>query len=97
MSTVTTAAQPAAEPPDPSTSASPGLCRISKGRRLTGEHAEQFTKDVIDAYKTMTILSICKETGRSYGAIHHLLNSNGVTMRPRGYQGRTSRSSADTS
>lgn len=97
MSTATTAAQPTDEPPDPSTSADPGLRRITKGQRLTGEAAALFTTAVINAYKTMPIRSICEETGRSYGAIHHLLMTNNVTMRPKGYQRWTSASSADAS
>ncbi|MGC5264031.1 helix-turn-helix domain-containing protein [Streptomyces cyaneofuscatus] len=88
MSTSTTAAPPAEEPTDSSTSAGSGLRRIPKGRQLTGEDAERFTQDVIKAYKTRSIRSICEETGRSYGAIHRLLRINNVTMRPKGYQRR---------
>lgn len=96
-STAATAAQPAVEPADPSMSASPGLRRIPKGQQLTGEEAERFTKDVIAAYKTQSIRSICEETGRSYGAIHHLLKTNHITMRPKGYQRRMPAGSAGTS
>lgn len=93
MSTATTAAPST----DPSTSADLGLRRIPKGRRLTGEAAVRFTEDVIKAYKTKSIRSICEETGRSYGAIHRLLTTSGVTMRPKGYQRKASASSADAS
>ncbi|MFD4592974.1 helix-turn-helix domain-containing protein [Streptomyces rubiginosohelvolus] len=96
MST-TTAAQPADESADPSTSTGHGLRRIPKGKRLTGEAAEQFTRDVISAYKSMAIHEICEVTGRSYGAIHRLLVTNGVAMRPRGSQPRSSAGPADAS
>ncbi|MEU3147011.1 helix-turn-helix domain-containing protein [Streptomyces sp. NPDC086080] len=95
MSFTTTAAQPMDEPLGPPTSA--GLRRIPKGQRITGKDAALFTAAVIKAYKTKSIRSICEETGRSYGAIHRLLTTNGVTMRSRGYQHTTSASSADTS
>ncbi|MFJ9574596.1 helix-turn-helix domain-containing protein [Streptomyces bacillaris] len=96
MST-TTAAQPADESAGPSTSAGPGLRRIPKGKRLKGESAARFTRDVISAYRTMGIRPICEATGRSYGAIHHLLVTNNVPLRPRGYQHRTSAVPADAS
>ncbi|MGW3930873.1 helix-turn-helix domain-containing protein [Streptomyces microflavus] len=97
FTTAATAAQPAVEPTDPSTSAGRGLRRIPKGQRLTGEDAKQFATDVVTAYKTQSIRSICEETGRSYGAIHHLLTTNSVAMRSRGYQSRMPASSADAS
>ncbi|WTP99632.1 helix-turn-helix domain-containing protein [Streptomyces anulatus] len=71
--------------------------RIPRGRNLTGAKAKRFTKDVIDAYETMSIRAICQQTGRSYGAIHRLLKINKVTMRPRGYQHGMPASSADSS
>ncbi|MEV7157071.1 helix-turn-helix domain-containing protein [Streptomyces misionensis] len=88
------------QPPDEQTASSTnavGLRRIEKGRRLIGESAKQFTADVIKAYETKSIRSICEETGRSYGAIHRLLTTNGVTMRPKGYRRKTSTSPADAS
>ncbi|MFH9745123.1 helix-turn-helix domain-containing protein [Streptomyces anulatus] len=96
MST-TTAAQPADESAGPSTSAGPGLRRIPKGKRLKGQSAAQFTRDVISAYKTMPIRPICEATGRSYGAIYHLLVTNNVQLRPRGFQPRSSAGPADAS
>ncbi|MGW1158914.1 helix-turn-helix domain-containing protein [Streptomyces sp. NPDC002519] len=86
--------------PDPSTSASFGLRRIPKGQRLTGEAAVRFAADVINAYETKSIRRICEETGRSYGAIHRLLTTSGVTMRPKGpngHQRQASGNSADVS
>ncbi|MFE6412207.1 helix-turn-helix domain-containing protein [Streptomyces sp. NPDC057837] len=97
MSIATTASQPPDEQTASSTNADSSLRRIEKGRRLTGESAKQFTVDVIKAYETRSIRSICTETGRSYGAIHRLLTTNGVTMRPKGYQRKTSTSPADAS
>ncbi|MDX3275233.1 helix-turn-helix domain-containing protein [Streptomyces scabiei] len=73
------------------------MSRIPKGRRLTGEAAARFATDVIKAYKTKSIRRICEETGRSYGAIHRLLTTSGVTMRPKGYQRKASASAADVS
>ncbi|MFJ4972106.1 helix-turn-helix domain-containing protein [Streptomyces sp. NPDC088755] len=92
MST-TTAAQPADESAGPST----GLQRIPKGKRLTGESAARFTRDVISAYRTMGIRPICEATGRSYGAIRHLLVTNNVQLRPRGFPPRPSAGPADAS
>lgn len=86
MHTPTTATLPTDRQAGPSTSAGPALCRIAKGRRLTGQDALRFTADAIETYKSRSIHSICEETGRSYGAIHRLLTTSGVTMRPRGYQ-----------
>ncbi|MEU3975166.1 helix-turn-helix domain-containing protein [Streptomyces bacillaris] len=93
----TTAAQAADGPASSSTSTGPGLQRIPKGKRLRGESAAQFTRDVITAYKTMPIRDICEATGRSYGAIHHLLATNDVAMRPRGFQPQSSADQADAS
>jgi hypothetical protein len=97
MSTSTTAAQPAKEPTGSLPSVGPGLRRIPKGRQLTGEKAKQFAEVVIKLYETQSIRSICEKTGRSYGPIHRLLKTNGVTMRPKGYRGRMPATSADAS
>ncbi len=97
MSITTTASQPSDEQRPSSTSTDSGLRRVKKGQRLTGECAERFTADVIKAYATKSIRSISEETDRSYGSIHRLLTTNGVTMRPRGYQPKTSMSPEDAS
>ncbi|MFI0813838.1 helix-turn-helix domain-containing protein [Streptomyces echinatus] len=97
MSTTETVSGPADTPADPITSAGPRLRRIPKGRRLTGEDAKAFTADVIKAYETKPISIICDETGRSYGAIHRLLTTNGVRMRPRGGRRTTPAGSTDAS
>lgn len=85
MSAIHTAAL-SADKPAGTTESGLGLRRIAKGERLTGTKAEDFAADVEKAYETLSIRRICEETGRSYGAIQHLLSSRGVTMRPRGYQ-----------
>ena len=90
MNAPNSAAQPIERPADPPTGGSLGLQRIKTGRRLTGEEASQFATDVVKAYETASIRRICEETGRSYGAIHRLLSSSGVTMRSRGPAAATS-------
>jgi hypothetical protein len=62
---------------------------VKPGQRLTGDLAERFRAYVVALYgppEPMAIRAICRETGRSYGNIHHILKDAGVTMRGRGYQ-----------
>lgn len=94
MNAPNSAAQPIERPAGPPTGGSLGLRRIKKGRRLKGEEGRQFATDVVKAYEIASIRRICKETGRSYGAIYRLLSASGVTMRSRG---PTAASSADAS
>ncbi|MET9083596.1 helix-turn-helix domain-containing protein [Streptomyces sp. NPDC004237] len=61
------------------------LPRIPRGTRLKGAQAAEFSTLVVAAYADHSIRAICKETGRSYGAIYRLLSRAGVTFRNPGY------------
>jgi len=70
------------------------LPRIKPRIQLKGEEREKFVEQVIKAYgHPASIRQICKETGRSYGAIYRVLVDNNVTLRPRGGKNNVRRKS----
>jgi len=61
------------------------LPRIPRGKRLVGDERTEFEGKVTTVYTGgIGIRPICEKTGRSFGAIHHLLKTSGVQMRPKG-------------
>ncbi|MFF7644088.1 helix-turn-helix domain-containing protein [Streptomyces canus] len=57
---------------------------IPRGTHLKGAQAAEFSALVVAAYADRSIRMICKETGRSYGAIHQVLSGAEVTFRKPG-------------
>ena len=65
---------------------------LTKGRRITGAERGTLSDQLRKEYEAgRSIRSIAKETGRSYGFVHRVLQESGATLRGRG--GATRRSS----
>lgn len=55
------------------------------GSRVPAEQVDIYNEQVVEAYRSGdSIRTIAQRHGRSYGAIHYLLQAQGVPMRARG-------------
>lgn len=65
--------------------------RLAKGRRITGSERGSLSDELRKQYEEgRSIRAIAKDTGRSYGFVHRVLQESGATLRGRG--GATRRS-----
>src|SRR5215471_76704 len=59
--------------------------RVLKGRRVTGEARQRLAADLKERYaEGGSIRMLARETGRSYGFVHKMLNEAGTNLRGRG-------------
>jgi hypothetical protein len=64
---------------------------LAKGRRITGDERGTLSDELRQQYEAgRSIRAIAKDTGRSYGFVHRVLQESGATLRGRG--GATRRS-----
>jgi predicted transcriptional regulator len=61
------------------------MTTIEKGARVMGEEREKLGAMLAAKYKAgASVRELAEGTGRSYGAVHRLLDESGVTFRQRG-------------
>lgn len=60
---------------------------ITRTQQLTGDDRVKISRRYKQLYDAgHSIRAICRDSGRSYGQVHKLLDEAGVTFRPRGAQ-----------